>query len=216
MPPKLSKSAKEELILNHLHATGTCHTLKELERTLPGVASINSIQVKEYIQALVDDSKLRVEKIGSGNWYWSFRSDAQHERARCLDRVQTELEQARKSRAATEAALADETTRRHQETDHAGLDHERETLLGKKAELMADVDRLRAAMPGPLASHKGRLQLQTELAGFKDQAQQWTDNLYVLETYLGKLAGGDREMIATVLRECYGEEYVEGEGLQDL
>ncbi|KAJ5156441.1 hypothetical protein N7492_009244 [Penicillium capsulatum] len=192
----LSKSAKEELILNHLHATGTCHTLKELERTLPGVASINSIQVKEYIQALVDDSKLRVEKIGSGNWYWSFRSDAQHERARCLDRVQTELEQARKSRAATEAALADETTRRHQETDHAGLDHERETLLGKKAELMAD--------------------LQTELAGFKDQAQQWTDNLYVLETYLGKLAGGDREMIATVLRECYGEEYVEGEGLQDL
>lgn len=216
-PPKLSKSAKEELILSHLRATGTCHTLKELEKSLPGVASINSIQVKEYIQALTDEGKVRVEKIGSGNWYWSFGSDDKHERARQLARVQTEVEQARKSCAATAAALADETTRREQEADHAGLDHERDALLGKKAELMADIHRLRASMPsGDSASGKGLPQLQTELAGFKEQALQWTDNLYVLEEYLRKLAGGDGEVIAAVLRDCYGDEYVDGEGLRDL
>ncbi len=33
------------------------------------------MQVKDYLTALVDDNKVRVEKIGSGNWYWCFRGD---------------------------------------------------------------------------------------------------------------------------------------------
>ena len=31
--------------------------------------------VKDALQVLVDDSLLRVEKIGSGNWYWAFVGD---------------------------------------------------------------------------------------------------------------------------------------------
>ena len=182
------------------------------------MASINSIQVKEYIQALTDENQLRVEKIGSGNWYWSFGSDAKYERERQLARVQTEVEQARKSCADAEAALAAETTRRQQEADHDGLDHERELLQGKKSELTADVHRLRMATmaSGNSVSSKGVSQLQAELAGFRQQALLWTDNLCVLEEYVGKLTGGDREMTAAVLRECYGEEYVDGEGLREL
>lgn len=33
------------------------------------------MQAKDALQALVDDSLLRVEKIGSGNWYWAFVGD---------------------------------------------------------------------------------------------------------------------------------------------
>ena len=33
------------------------------------------MQVKDYLTALSDDGKIRVEKIGSGNWYWCFRGD---------------------------------------------------------------------------------------------------------------------------------------------
>jgi len=33
------------------------------------------MQVKDYLTALVDENKLRVEKIGSGNWYWCFKGD---------------------------------------------------------------------------------------------------------------------------------------------
>lgn len=32
--------------------------------------------VKDYLQALSGEGLIRVEKIGSGNWYWSFLSDA--------------------------------------------------------------------------------------------------------------------------------------------
>ncbi|KXG46693.1 Meiotic nuclear division protein 1 [Penicillium griseofulvum] len=215
--PKLTKGAKQDLILTHLRSTGTCHTLKDLEKTLPSVASINGIQVKEYIQALTDEGQLRVEKIGSGNWYWSFNSDETHERERQLARVTMEVEKVRKPCADAEAALAAETTFREEETD----EHERESLMTKKTELQVAVDRVRtteAQLSGPLNSlaNKGVKQVREELAGFQRQALQWTDNIYILEEYLRKLAGGDRQIIDGVLRECYGDEYVDGEGLCEL
>ncbi|CAG7973333.1 unnamed protein product [Penicillium nalgiovense] len=215
--PKLTKSAKQDLILTHLRATGTCHTLKDLEKTLPSVASINGIQVKEYIQTLTDEGQLRVEKIGSGNWYWSFSSDEKHALEHQLARVTTEVEKVRKSCADAEAALAGETMRRGEETDD---EHERESLMAKKKELHVAINRVRtteAQLSGPLnsLSSKGVKQIQEELAGFRQQALQWTDNIYMLEEYLRKLAGGDRQIIEGILRECYGDEYVDG-GLCEL
>lgn len=217
-PPKLSKSARQDLILTHLRATGTCHTLKDLEKTLPSVASINGIQVKEYIQALTDENQLRVEKIGSGNWYWSFASDDKHEQERHLTRVSTEVEKSRKSCTETMAALAEEIARREEEPED---EEERESLILQKAGLETAVDRVRtieAQLTGNLdsLSCKGVKQVQAELAGFRQDALQWTDNIYVLEEYLRKLAGGDRQIVEAVLRECYGDEYVDGEGLREL
>ncbi|KAJ5891494.1 uncharacterized protein N7473_007722 [Penicillium subrubescens] len=218
MAPKLSKSDKQDLILTHLRATGTCHTLKDLEKTLPTVASINSIQVKEYIQALTDENNLRVEKIGSGNWYWSFGSDEKHERERQLAWVKADVEKARKSCTDAEAGLAAESTKRQQECDDTSCDAERETLQGKKANLREEMCRLQAAKMSATdsVSNKGVQQLQAELAGFREQALQWTDNTYVLEEYLRRLAGGNGELVEAILRECYGDEYVDGEGLQEL
>ncbi|CRL17206.1 Meiotic nuclear division protein 1 [Penicillium camemberti] len=216
--PKLTKSDKQDLILTHLRATGTCHTLKDLEKTLPSVASINGIQVKEYIQALTDEGQLRVEKIGSGNWYWSFSSDEKHAQERQLNRVNMEVEKARKSYTDAEAALAAETMRRAEETDE---EDERDSLMANKAQLQMEIDRVRtteAQLSGPLnsLSSKGVKQVQEELAGFRQQALQWTDNIYILEEYLCKLASGDRQIIEGILRECYGDEYVDEEGLREL
>lgn len=200
----------------HLRASGTCHTLKELEKALPSVVSINSIQVKEYIQALTDDNRIRVEKIGSGNWYWIFSSDERIQLERQLARVKTEVEQARKSRTDASEALATETTRREKESDSAS-ESERIALQEQRAELQAAVERLQAAaQPGvDSACSKGVQQLRAELAGFRQQALQWTDNIYILEEYLSRLAGGDREIISAVQRDCYGDEYVDG-GLREL
>ena len=201
--------------MTHLRVTGTCHTLKDLEKTLPAVASINSIQVKEYIQALTDEGQVRVEKIGNGNWYWSFKSEERAERERQLARVKTEVEKARKSCTDAELALAAETTRRQDASDHAGVQPERQNLLARKAELETEVHRLRAVPLGDSVSSKSVQQLRGELAGFRQQALQWTDNLYVLEQHLRELASGDRDLVATVLCECYGDEYVDG-GLREL
>ncbi|KAJ5759057.1 Meiotic nuclear division protein 1 [Penicillium odoratum] len=223
MPPKLSKDEKLALIVTHLQTRGTCYTFKELEKSLPGVASINSIQVKEYIQALTDENRIRVEKIGSGNWYWSFKSDEQVERERQLVRVQTEVEKAKKSCAEWEAALAAETKRRQDDSEESESENAngginmRQKLLATKAELTTEVHRLRVAESGLGDSlcRKAVSTLKKELAGFRQQTFQWTDNLYVLEQHLRELAGGDREIVAAVLHECYGDEYVDG-GLREL
>ena len=48
------------------------------------------MQVKDYLQALADDNKIRVEKIGSGNWYWSFPSDEKKAKEAALEKAQAE------------------------------------------------------------------------------------------------------------------------------
>jgi hypothetical protein len=52
------------------------------------------MQVKDYLQALSDDNKIRVEKIGSGNWYWSFPSDEKKAKEAMLERAQEEFNKA--------------------------------------------------------------------------------------------------------------------------
>lgn len=76
------------------HTTAVAHSIKDLEKTLPQVAAISGMQVKDYLQALQDDNKIRVEKIGSGNWYWSFPSDEKKAREAAMERAQEDLNKA--------------------------------------------------------------------------------------------------------------------------
>ncbi|KAK6524005.1 hypothetical protein TWF694_005673 [Orbilia ellipsospora] len=76
--PKFNPSAAklvavESYFINHQPITA--HSIKDLEKSLPTATGISGMQVKDYLTALVDDNKIRVEKIGSGNWYWCFKGD---------------------------------------------------------------------------------------------------------------------------------------------
>lgn len=158
-----------------------------------------------------------MEKIGSGNWYWSFSSDEKHEREGRIAHLSKEVEKARKSCSDATAGLAAEAERR-EEADDEG---QRDSLIARKAEVQAAVDWVRnaeAQLTGRLnpLSNRDSKQIQDELAGFQQEALQWTDNIYILEEYLRKLAGGDRQMVDLILRECYGDEYVDGGRLNEL
>lgn len=50
--------------------------------------------MKDYLQALQDDNKIRVEKIGSGNWYWSFPSEEKKSKEAALEKAQEEYNKA--------------------------------------------------------------------------------------------------------------------------
>jgi hypothetical protein len=63
---------KRAQIVVRIQRSGVAHTLKDLEKALPSVGSISGLQVKEYVQATLDENELIVEKIGAGNWYWGF------------------------------------------------------------------------------------------------------------------------------------------------
>lgn len=190
---------------------------------LPSVASINGIQVKEYIQSLTDENKLRVEKIGSGNWYWSFASDEARVREGELVRVKREVGKVEAGIREAEARLAvlregREREREREREEGKEGENEREKLLGVKKGLEREVKELRGRIEGMRmrGEGKGVGEMKAEVGELKDQAGMWTDNVYILEEYLRKLAGGDREVVQGIQRECYGEEYVEGEGLREL
>lgn len=184
------------------------------------MASINGIQVKEYIQALTDESQIRVEKIGSGNWYWCFGSDEKKARETRLTQLQKEVEKAQAGYNEVGSNLALQEAKREEEgesnADDDGID--REELLRRKHELEKKVQKAQAEWKAATddTGNKSLLAKRVELQPLRETAQMWTDNIYVLEEYLGKLAGGDREIMAAVQQECYGEEYVEGEGLREL
>ncbi|KAL5050578.1 hypothetical protein BDW71DRAFT_103367 [Aspergillus fruticulosus] len=217
MPPKLSKSAKQGLIVSHLRSTRTCHTLKDLEKMLPSVASINGIQVKDYIQELADDGKIRVEKIGSGNWYWCFGGDEVKERETQLAQLRKDVERVRASCKRAEADLAVRRKQRDKEIGQNGEEEWNELMERKKA-LEEERNRLLAEWTAisTTGEGKGVGEMKEEIEESRQRAQMWTDNIYVLEEYVRKLTGGDREVMQAVQSECYGDEYVEGEGLREL
>ncbi|KAE8380318.1 hexose transporter protein [Aspergillus bertholletiae] len=212
-PPKLTKSEKQTRIVSHLRSTGTCHTLKELEKMLPSIASINGMQVKEYLHELADEGQIRVEKIGSGNWYWCFGGDAKRERTQKVEQLQNEVDRVRSSNEEMDRQLA--VRKREKERDAKALEPgERERLIRKKVELEEECRRLRKEWLA-VSAIKGIQEMKDELQEFQREAQMWTDNIYILEGFVRKVVGGDREAMDRFQRECYGADYVEGEGLRE-
>jgi hypothetical protein len=65
------------------------------------------MQVKDYLQALSDDNKIRVEKIGSGNWYWSFPADEKKAKDAALKKAQEEFDRATATVAELQAKVDD-------------------------------------------------------------------------------------------------------------
>lgn len=58
--------------------------------------------------------------------------------------------------------------------------------------------------------------IQADAEALKTETRVLTDNLYILEGYLLKLIGGDRDTLEAIRREFYGSLYVEGEGLAEI
>jgi hypothetical protein len=219
----VSPETKRQLILDYIRSTRTCHTLKDLEKSLPPVASINGIQVKEYIQGLLDDNKIRVEKIGSVNWYWSFPSDERRERENAMEKLVRDMERLTKTTEQLEAEIREKEASLND--DNGGDDSaivaaktaERENLTNQKSTLGDEVKALEvkknALESGGAAGIKKKI---GDIITWKADTAMWTDNIYIMEQYLSTIACGDRDLIESVKRLCYGKDYVEGEGLCEL
>ena len=207
--------AKQSVILSYIQNSLTVHTLKELEKALPSVASINGMQVKDYLQALTDDGKLRVEKIGSGNWYWSFLSEEKKIRTDELAKLTLEKRK-----------MDDTVQELHQRVDLANgkqLDddnaaEDRAKLVAEQARLTEELQTLNAELQSYRDGDPTELLLKKqETQAFQQKAELWTDNVAILEEWLDHALRGDYERLDAIKRSCYGDEYdVEAAGLKEL
>ena len=218
MPP----AAKQKLVLSYFHQSGTAHSIKDLEKALPSIASINGMQVKEYLQALSDDGKIRVEKIGSGNWYWSFLSEEKRSTEKLLETLTTERDKVVKAVEGLRAKM--DAARRAREDGHNGggdddddEGHDRQSLTTSQVALQREVDDLRVELalyqdhdPTELARKR------QEMMSSRASAERWTDNIYALEGYYLEMTGQDQTALQQLQQMLYGPDYQEGEGLMEL
>ena len=198
-------------MLSYIQNSLTVHSLKDLEKALPSVASINSMQVKDYLQALTDEGKLRVEKIGSGNWYWSFLSDEKRAQVNTLEKLKNEKEKLDDTIIELRARVNEASIRR--EEDGIG----REELVTMHTQLAEEVLRLNEELNGYKDSDPDQIvRKRREIEQFKEKAYRWTENVELLEGWLMKVVGGDTERVDGIKQMFYGDQYIEGEGLKEL
>ncbi|KAI9729091.1 MAG: erv26 super protein [Chrysothrix sp. TS-e1954] len=212
-PKTTTNPAKLAACLKYFHSSGVAHSIKELEKALSSVASVNSMQVKDYLQALTDENQVKVEKIGSGNWYWSFPGEEKR-----INSVQ--LQKATEDRDMALAAVADVKDKLSQaqfaatsQNDHAKVGN----AISTKAELDKEVTVMRAELDlhkdnDPIEVEKKRSKLVEQ----KERVAVVTDQILEMERYLRDEMGMDREALLHLKMELYENEYAEDEeGLRE-
>ena len=171
------------------------------------------MQVKDFLQALTDEGQLRVEKIGSGNWYWSFLSE--EKKAREATRESLRAEKAKID--ASLAELNDKVMEAKSGQEDGGEAGERAQLMEDNMKLKVEVDLLRKELASYSDSDPVELTRKKEETGrLRLDAARWTDNIYSIESYMRTELGVDQETMNSIRDQYYGDEYVAGEGLREL
>lgn len=173
----------------------------------------------DYIQALQDENKIRGEKIGSGNWYWSFVSDDKIAREKALEDAKTAYE---KAAAVTEElqvriAEAEAQRKRDDELLESG-GGSREELLAAKRQLELEAEATRRELAAYSDNDPVKLERKAmEATVWKVAAEECTDDIYSMEGWLKSAVGGDGEGFAAMLEQVYDKEFdVEGKTLREL
>jgi hypothetical protein len=228
--PKIQANPqKAATILAWFHKTAQAHSIKDLEKTLPQVGAISNMHVKDYLQCLSDDNKIRVEKIGSGNWYWSFPSDEKKAKDAALEKAQDEynkinamvaqlqskVDEAGAARAEDEDTLMETGQCEFLTTSHALMNSggDRKTLIAKHADLTKEVEQLRmelAAYSEQDPVEVERMAAETQKA--RNDAEKFTDHIYSMEGWIKNLCCGDLASLTETKKLLYQDEFDEDEG----
>lgn len=180
------------------------------------------MQVKDYIQTLLDESQIRVEKIGSGNWYWSFVTDAKKDKEKMLQGCKEEETKLKSAIEVAERDIEEEEEKRLDDDEMLvdgegiqGMDRKellrvKEMLKGKKENMETELMGYRQNDPAEV------LRKKKEIEKLKEGAERWTDNIEALMGYLKKSAGMDKSQIAGVMEQVCGDEWISGDGLKEL
>lgn len=179
------------------------------------------MQVKDYLQALQDDSKIRVEKIGSVNWYWSFANEEKKAKESTLAKVREERDKAGAAVMDLRAKLDEASGLREEDEDMLlgeGGGNGRQMLMGRYAELGKEVEALRRELEGYSENDPVHVEMRRKETGrLREEVLECTDRILDMEGWMKEIMGHEREAWGGFKREMYGKEFdEEEEGLREL
>ncbi|PZC81115.1 hypothetical protein B5X24_HaOG213455 [Helicoverpa armigera] len=180
MSKKRGLSAEEKKIrmLEIFHNSKDFFQLKELEKIAPKEKGITMQSVKEVVQNLVDDHLVDSEKIGTSIYFWSFPSKAKNAKKRKLHDLQSEVQECSKKLKKAEDLIAHESIGREQCEERTEVLATLERLEKHEEKLKRELQKYRDSDPEYIA------QLKTEIQDLKAAANRWTENVYILKSYI--------------------------------
>lgn len=179
MGPKGKSLAEKEAIILRIYETAKePFNLKEIERdgSKHGVVQQS---IKDVNQTLVHDGKVQTDKMGSGNFFWSFPSKELQDRKSKKEQLTRQRDLARiQALAAEEAVAAAETCRNS--SDRPAKIRRLEQKASEEARLDVLFEQNKKNDPQEIAK-------AVKLAkGTLAAASRWTDNVWALKSYLVK------------------------------
>jgi len=138
------------------------------------------MSVKDVVQSLVDDDMVMCEKVGSSSYYWAFPSQAINIRMNKAASLKTKLSETEKKLVTINKNIEEAKTDRKETDQRKNLLIELKDLQRKKEEALEKLKVLKENDPAVLD------EIQSEISSTKDSANKWTDNLFVLKSWIKK------------------------------
>ncbi|CAG9788876.1 unnamed protein product [Diatraea saccharalis] len=185
----LSADEKKTRMLAIFHQSKDFFQLKELEKIAPKEKGITMQSVKEVVQSLVDDHLVDSEKIGTSIYFWSFPSKARNAKKRKLQMLQSEVDECfNKLKKAEESFVTESVGREPCDERNITLLSLEQTLQQEKT-LKVELQKYRDSDPEYIA------QLKLEIENLKEAINRWTENIYIMKSYVKNTYDMENEVI---------------------
>lgn len=153
--------------------------LKEIE-TAGAKVGVVLQSVKDVVQSLIDDNMIETDKIGSGNFLWALPSKG---RASMMKKIESLDDSIRHTM--TEIKLY--RSKIQEESEGKEQNPERKALLEQLADLKEEEKSLKEEMEKISRTSKSHLtKCYSEADLYKSKANQWTDNIFEVKSWLKK------------------------------
>ncbi|KAI8439667.1 hypothetical protein MSG28_013372 [Choristoneura fumiferana] len=199
----VSAEEKRTRMLEIFHNSKDFFQLKELEKIAPKEKGITVQSVKEVVQGLVDDHLVDSEKIGTSIYFWSFPSKVKNAKKRKVNDLQNELAECSKKLKKTEDAITNESMGREPCDERTEVLKKLEAMSKQEDALKKELQKYRDSDPEYIA------QLKTEIEDLKTAANRWTENIYILKSYMKNTFQVENEVIDQTFNIPQDLDYIE-------
>jgi len=155
-------------------------TLKDLEKECPKKKGITAMSVKDVLQELVDNDLVSFDKIGSGNFYWCFPSEALNRRKIQEDKLNVQIKQYEDEIAKLQKEIAELEPGKEDCQERTDLNKEVQEFSKQLQEILQESAKYESLNPEGIK----KTQRQTKIAF--DSANRWTDNIFSLKSWVTK------------------------------
>jgi hypothetical protein len=173
----VSAEEKRRRILEIYTDSKSVFNLKEIEK-LGARKGVVEQTIKDVNQGLVDDGKVNTEKIGSGNFYWSFPSQQYVQKNEKLSLLKEKMGKSKHSADGLDEQLEKAKIGRQPTKERTASIELLRSLKAEKARLASTIDMHKENDPEQIEQQRKKIKLCV------DSANRWTDNVWAIKEWV--------------------------------